>query len=273
MTLTDDLGRRLTLPRPARRIVSLSPVTTENLFAIGAEKLIVGVTSACDFPEEAKKLPRIGDFTRPSYERLLALKPDLIVFDSTTVKLADVESFAARVKIPIFVQCSRNVQDVPRHLEALGQLAGKPATALAAQVRRALRLPLRSNLIPVFVQISASPLYAVGPGSFVDELISLAGGQNVVREGGEFPQLTKEKLLTLRPQVYVIATNPGQPETPPALSNVRVVRIPADLLFRATPRLATGLRMLMTAFRMGDSPTGPFMRPSVNRPEPVVFRR
>ena len=135
----------------------------------------------------------------------------MIVFDSATVKIADVESFAARVRVPVYVQCSRKVADVPRHLEELGQLVGKPATALAAQVRRSLRLPLRSNLIPVFIEISASPLYAVGPGSFVDELISLAGGQNVVREGGEFPQLSKEKLLALKPAVYVIATTPGQP--------------------------------------------------------------
>lgn len=251
MTRTDDLGRKLTLSSPARRIVSLSPATTENLFAMGAGNFVVGVTSACDFPGEAKKLPRVGDFTRPSYEKILALKPELIVFDSATVSKPEAESFAARVKVPIFVQCSRKVADVPRHLEELGQLVGKPATALAAQVRRSLRPAHTTKPIPVFMEISASPLYAVGPGSFVDELISLAGGQNVVREGGEFPQLTKEKLLTLRPQVYVIATNPGQPVTPPALPRVRVARVPADLLFRPTPRLAVGLRMLMTAFRTG----------------------
>lgn len=245
MTLTDDLGRKLTLTRPARRIVSLSPVTTENLFAIGAGKLVVGVTSACDFPEEAKKLPRVGDFTRPSYERILALKPELIVFDSATVKRADVESFAARVKVPVFVQSSRKVTDLSRHLGELAQLTGSRYDTR----RLALQLSKVTRRIPVFIEISASPLYAVGPGSFVDDLISHAGGINVVTEGGEFPQLTKEKLLTLKPAVYVIATNPGQPATPPALPNVRVVRIPADLLFRATPRLVTGLRMLAEALK------------------------
>jgi iron complex transport system substrate-binding protein len=249
MTVTDDLGRKLLLSQPARRVVSLSPATTENLFALGAGRLLVGATSACDFPEAAKKLPRIGDFTRPSYERILTLKPDLIVFDSATVKKADVESFAARARVPVFVQCSRKVEDVPRHLEALGQLVGKDAQGLAMQLRRSLRLPLRSNLVPVFVEISASPLYAVGSGSFVDELIRVAGGQNVVTEGGPFPQLTKEKLLTLKPQVYVIATMPGVASPSPNLPHVRVVRIPADLLFRPTPRLVTGLRLLATGLR------------------------
>ena len=250
-TQTDDLGRALTLTQPARRILSLSPATTENLFALGAGSVVVGATSACDFPAEAQKLPRVGDFTRPSYEKILALKPDLIVFDSATVGKPEVESFAARVRVPVFVQCSRAVADVPRHLEALGQLTGKSATALAAQVRRALASRPPSKPVPVLVEISASPLYAVGPGSFVDDLIRVAGGQNVVKGGGPFPQLTKEKLLTLKPQLYVIATNPGQPETPPALRNIPVARIPADLLFRPTPRLREGLRLLTAALRAG----------------------
>ena len=247
--MTDDLGRKIVLVQPARRIVSLSPATTENLFAIGAGGWVVGVTSACDFPEGAKTLPRVGDFTRPSYEKILSLKPDLIVFDSATVNKADVESFAARVRVPVYVQCSRKAADVPRHLDALSKLVAKPALGVVAQLYRSLRISPLGRPTPVLVEISASPLYVVGPGSFVDDLVRLAGGQNVVTEGGPFPQLTKEKLLTLKPAVYVIATNPGQPEMPPAVPNVPVVRIPADLLFRPTPRLVTGLRMLQEGLK------------------------
>ncbi len=257
-TRTDDLGRKLTLTGTARRIVSLSPATTENLFAIGAGRSLVGVTSACDFPAEAKNLPRVGDFTRPSYEKILSLKPDLIVFDSATVNKSDVESFAARVRVPVFVQRSLKVADVPRHLEELGMLVttkdNRSAAFVADRIRRALLVSKPISAVPVFVEISAVPLYAVGPGSFVDDLVRLAGGQNVVTEGGPFPQLTKEKLLTLKPQVYVIATTPGVAAPAPNLPDIRVVRVPADLLFRPTPRLVTGLRLLVTAFRTGGVP-------------------
>jgi iron complex transport system substrate-binding protein len=243
MTITDDLGRRLTLPDGARRIVSLSPATTENLFAIGAGRWVVGITSACNYPVGVEKIPSVGDFTRPSFEKILALKPEVIVFDSATVKKLEVESFAARVRVPVFVQRSERVADVPRHLRELARIVSLPAISF--------RLPPQKKIKPVsvFVEISASPLYAVGPGSYVDDLIRLAGGQNVVTTGDPFPQLTKEKLLTLKPQLYVIATNPGQPETPPALRNIPVARIPADLLFRPTPRLSMGLRLLTAALR------------------------
>lgn len=237
MTRTDDLGRPLTLALPARRIVSLSPATTENLFAVGAGGSIVGGTSACDFPEAAKKLPRIGDFTRPSYERIVSLKPDLLVFDSATVRKGDVEALAARLRVPIFVQCTRKVDDIPRHLADLAALSGQ--TFSTNPLREALKP--RTVLGPrprVFIQIGLSPLCAVGPGSFIDDLIQRVGGQNAVTTGEQFPLLTREQLAALKPDVYIIAVTPGVKEAPPLVTTPKVGRILADLLFRPTPRLA-----------------------------------
>lgn len=237
MTQRDDLGRPLALARPARRIVSLSPATTENLFAVGAGGSIVGVTSACDFPEAAKTLPRIGDFTRPSYERILSLKPDLLVFDSATVRKGEVDALAARLRVPVFVQCTRKVDDIPRHLEELAALTGRAFRA--NPLREALKPRTLSGPRPrVLIEISRSPLYAVGPGSFIDDLIQRVGGQNAVTTGGPFPQLTREQLAALKPDVYLTATTPGVKELPPLVTAPKVGRIPADLLFRPTPRLA-----------------------------------
>lgn len=237
MTRTDDLGRPLTLALPARRIVSLSPATTENLFAVGAGGSVVGGTSACDFPEAAKKLPRIGDFTRPSYERIVSLKPDLLVFDSATVRKTEVDALAARLRVPVFVQCTRKLDDIPRHLEELAALTGQTFST------NPLREALQPRTVPgprprVFIEISRSPLYAVGPGSFIDDLIQRVGGQNAVTIGGAFPQLTREQLAALKPDVYIVAVTPGAKETPPLVAAPKVGRIPADLLFRPTPRLA-----------------------------------
>lgn len=248
MTWKDDLGRQVSLKGPARRIVSLSPATTENLFAVGAGAHLVGVTTACDYPSAALRLPRVGDFTRPSYEKLLALRPELIVFDSATVARGEVEALAARVRVPVFVQSSRKVEDVARHLEDLASLT---ATRFDARLIRAALAPVppRGRRKRVFVEVSASPLYGVGPGSFVDDLIRRAGGENALAEGGPFPQVTRERLLARRPEVYVIAQGSGAKETPPAIPAPTVVRIPADLLFRPTPRLAEGLARLARSLR------------------------
>lgn len=247
MTLKDDLGRTIRLTRPARRIVSLSPATTENLFAIGAGKFVVGITQACDFPLAAQRLPRVGYFTAPSYEKLLALKPELIVFDSGTVRQTEVESLAARVKAPVFVQRSQKVADIPRHLVELARLTGLRYDARALHRPE----PTAKRPVAVFIEVSSSPIYTAGPGSFLDDVVRRAGGRNVVTEGGPFPQLTREKLLTLKPEVYVlpVSDRAGATETPPLLSGVRVVRVPVDWLFRPTPRLFQALDLLTAAFR------------------------
>ncbi|MFN3422701.1 MAG: ABC transporter substrate-binding protein, partial [Armatimonadota bacterium] len=100
-TLKDDLGRFVKLPQQVRRIVSLAPSATENLFAIGAGNLVVGVTSACDYPPQARKLPQVGDFMKPSLERIAALKPDLIVIVSSTIPKAIADDLQAKTKVPV----------------------------------------------------------------------------------------------------------------------------------------------------------------------------
>lgn len=262
MTLRDDLGRRVALAGPARRIVSLSPATTECLFAIGAGALVVGVTGVDDYPPPVRSLPRVGDFTRPSYERLALLRPDLLVFDSATVQRADVEKLAARAKTPAFAQKSLRYEDVARHLEQLGALTGREAAArraaqamreAAAQVaRRVAGKPPAS----VFVEVSETPLYAAGERSFVGDLVRLAGGKNIVAGADPFPVFSREALLAADPAHYVLVTG-KTPEPPrhfrPPLDRLRAVRegnvhaIPADLLFRPTPRLAQGLQRLAAA--------------------------
>jgi iron complex transport system substrate-binding protein len=263
LSITDDLGRTLTLRGPARRVVSLSPAITENLYAVGAGGMVVGVTTACDYPKEAKGLPRVGDFGSPAYERIRALKPDLAIVEIATVDRATVENAEKRMGVPILVQCSRRYADVPRHLEQLGVVTGQAARANArakavrlveaAVTRRVANAPR----VSVFVEVSASPLYAAGPGSFVDDLIRLAGGTNVVKGTNPYPQVSRETLLVANPKHYVIAGGgdmggtPGQ--LPPPLNRIAAARegnlhrIASDLLFRPTPRLADGLRALANA--------------------------
>jgi iron complex transport system substrate-binding protein len=269
LTLRDDLGRTVTLPNgPARRIVSLAPEVTENLFALGAGALLVGVTTADTYPAAAAKLAKVGDFGQPSFERIRALRPDLVIAASATIPRAEPDRLQQRLSgIPVFAQKSSRFTDVLRHLQQLGAITGRTAEAkrlvagMQAKARQASQRAAGKPRVTVFVEISPSPLYAAGPGSFVDDLIRLAGGANIVKGANPFPVFSKEALLAANPEHYILAVGGdmnGAPTTPAALpvalaarlravKNGNIHRISSDLLFRATPRLADGLLLLAKA--------------------------
>lgn len=261
MPLVDDLGRSFDLSKPISRIISLAPAISENLFAIGAGGLIVGVTTADNYPADVKKLPRVGDFGQPAYERIRTLRPDIAIVDIGKVDKATVENAERRLKVPIFVQMSQRYSDVPRHLEQLGTLTGRreKANALAKQMRQteaAITKRVAGKPRPtVFVEISANPLYTAGPGSFVDDLIRITGGTNIVKGNNPYPQFSKEALLVANPEHYIIAVGGDmggtvKPTLAPPLDRLaaskkgNIHRIPADFLFRPTPRLMQGLLAL-----------------------------
>jgi iron complex transport system substrate-binding protein len=263
MTLTDDLGRRFTFPGPVQRIVSLAPAISENLFAMGAGGVIVGVTTADAYPPAVTRLPRVGDFGTPAVERIRALRPDLAIVDMAKPERTTVENAERRLKVRVFVQKSTRYDDVPRHLTQLGMLIGreKQAATLARSMQatkaQAARIVAGKPRVTVFVEVGSSPLYAAGPGSFVDDLIRLAGGVNVVKGTNPYPQYSKESLLAANPAHYVIAVGGDMGGTvaalPPPLDRIaaarngNIHRIPADYLFRPTPRLAHGLLALTKA--------------------------
>jgi iron complex transport system substrate-binding protein len=272
LTVRDDLGRAVTLAAPARRIVSLSPAATENLFAVGAGGAVVGATAADTYPAAVRTLTRVGDFGAPAYERILSLRPDLIVVESATVRPADVENVSRRLRgAPVFAQRSVGWGDVLRHLDQFGRLTGHAAEAarqvagMNAKAARAARLVAGKPPVTVFVEVSPTPLYAAGPGSFVDDLIRRAGGVNVVKGTNPYPVYSKEALLAADPHVYVVAAGgdmgrggaAGKPTLPAPLDRLtaakagRVYRLPADLLFRPTPRLADGLLLLAKTLHGG----------------------
>lgn len=261
LVVRDDLGRTITLRGPARRILSLSPAIAENVFAVGAGARLVGRTSVDNYPAAVTKLPVAGDFGQPSYERIVALKPDLAIVEIAKVDRRTVENAERRMGIPILVQTSVRYADVPRHLRQIGQITGQGPTAeTVARKMEATAKQIGGQLVgrervKVFVEISDTPLYAAGPGNFIDDLIRLAGGVNIVRGTNPFPLYGKESLLVGNPDVYIVAgggTVGGRSSrtlTPP-LGRIRaaqtgsIYQIPADFLFRPTPRLAEGLRLM-----------------------------
>lgn len=274
MILRDDLNRPVTLAAlPVRRIVSLAPSVAENLWAIGAGKTLVGGTTGDDYPAQATLVPRVGDFYKPSIERIRALKPDLIVVDSATVVSAAMDDLQARLGLPVWAQKSNSYASITAHLLQLGKLTGQMAGAnraarilQQAQSAAQHRARARSTKPSVFIQIDNTALYAAGPNTFLEDLIRLAGGVNAVKGTNPFPLVSKETLLLTNPHVYLLTVplpssggskGAGVVSRPAPLSAIdpalrvlpavlqgRAFLINADLVSRPTPRVAQGLTEL-----------------------------
>jgi iron complex transport system substrate-binding protein len=209
----DALGRDVALRLPVTRIVSLAPSATETLFALGAEARIVGVSRHCDVPLAAKLKPKVGEFNGPDLPKVVAAAPDVVLF-TEYARAADLEALQA-AGIAALVLPARSVENVIESVRSLGALTGEvPAAAkLAAEIELAVReiggrlagvAPERRPRVYVEVD-GPEHLYAVGPGSFMDDIVRLAGGSNVFsgRSDAYFPVGSGE-VVAANPDVVLI---------------------------------------------------------------------
>jgi iron complex transport system substrate-binding protein len=189
--------------------VSLAPHVTEQLYAAGAGAKLVGASEYSDYPEEAKRLPRVASSGTVNLEMVLALKPDLVVawrLEATAGALARIESFG----LPVFYSEPRRLAQIPEMIEALGELAGSGGTAkpLAASLRQELaRLDAayRSRRpVTVFYQIAERPLMTLGGGQFVSDAITLCGGRNIFADSALMaPLVNIESVLAADPEAIL----------------------------------------------------------------------
>lgn len=246
-------------PAAPQRIVSLAPSTTELLFALGAGPHVVGGTRFDDYPEAAKTLPKVGGFNDPDPEAIAALHPDCVVAVPSPGGRSRVDALA-RLGLPVLVVPGNSLEDLWVAIEALGRALGQPrrAAALSAQVQAALQQE-RGRLqqqhpqpARALVVLEHRPLVVAGPGSFLDALLTLAQGQNVVIRGGPYPVLDAEALQALAPQVMVDVTmGVGDDSTAAFWRKTphpgRVVSLRDPVLVRPGPRLPAALELLGNA--------------------------
>jgi iron complex transport system substrate-binding protein len=207
----DSDGRKVTLERPAQRIVSLAPHVTELLFAAGAGDRIVGASEYSDYPEEAKRLPRVASSGTVNLEMVLALKPDLVVawrLEATTAALTRLESLG----VPVFYSEPHRLAQIPDMIEALGELAGTGVTAkplarsLRADIARIESSYSQRRTITVFYQISERPLMTLGGGHFVSDAIDLCGGRNIFAGSTVMaPMVNLESVIAADPMAILTA--------------------------------------------------------------------
>jgi iron complex transport system substrate-binding protein len=260
IAVRDDTGRDVRLAAPAKRIVSLAPHVTENLFAIGAGDRIVATVDYSDYPADAMKLPRIGGFNQFDLEALLAAKPDLVIAWQSGNPTSQVERLQS-LGIPVYVTQPHHVDDVATELERLGILAGKAdAGAAAARDYRARLAALRAAYgsqgpIRTFYQVWDRPIMTIGGEQIISDVLRLCGGENVFAGlAGMAPTIGEEAVIGADPEAIVAS---GMGEARPdwldhwrRWPNLRAVArgnlffIPPDLIQRHTPRLLDGAERL-----------------------------
>ena len=260
--VVDDAGQTLEFVRPPQRIISLTPHLTELLFAVGAGSQVVGVDSASDYPPSAQTLPRIGDYSRVSFERILALKPDLIVVWLDGNRAADIHGLK-KMGLPVLHTRAARLDDVSRLLRLFGRTTGHGVQAESAardfSARlAALHVPM-SNQPPlsVFYQVWDRPLMTVGGTHWISDALALCGARNVFADlRGLSPAVSREAVLQRAPEVIVSGSDAPDMRTQwqrfsglPAVKNQAFVRVDADRLHRPTPRLIEGVAALCNALK------------------------
>jgi iron complex transport system substrate-binding protein len=260
ISLTDDGGQTVVLKHPAQRIISLAPHVTELLFAAGAGDRIVGTIRYSDYPPAALAIPRIGDSFVLDSERILSLKPDLIVVWLHGNSGGQLEQLH-RLEFPVFSSEPRRVADISSTIRRLGILTGTEATAEAAasafdQRVAALRGRYAGrSAVPVFYQISERPLLTINGEHIIDDVLRLCGGSNIFSGLKALtPMVSPEAVLTANPEAIV--TSGGEPgnETgfatwarlPSLLATHRhnFVLLHSDTISRQTDRILEGAQTL-----------------------------
>ncbi|WP_083615222.1 cobalamin-binding protein [Paraburkholderia sp. SOS3] len=264
ITVTDDTGATVTLTTPARRVISLAPHTTELLYAAGGAATIVGAVSYSDYPPEAKQLPRVGDNTALDLERIVALRPDLIVVWRHGNAQRQIEQLR-ELHVPLFFSEPRHLDDVATTLTKLGELLGTSSAANeAANDYRKNIARLRARYagkppVSVFYEVWERPLMTLNGTHLLSDVIALCGGRNVFAQLEPLvPTVSTEAVLAANPEAIVTAapgataSNTALPQLDswrqwPAITAVardNLFAIDGDLINRPTPRLAQGAAQL-----------------------------
>lgn len=258
----DEAGREVTFSFPPKRIVSLAPNITEILFSLGLDEEIVGVSIHCNFPEKAKNKVRVGSYISLHFERITSLKPDLIIATGAG-NTRDMVDRLGTLGFQTYVIYPKNFDDILQSIAHIGQVVNREKEArmiLEGMRKRSQRVTELTRGLPrpkVFIQIGDAPVVTVGQGSFADDLIRLAGGENIAgKEKEVYPRFGMEEILKRSPEVIVISSmNPKGDyqkifqewtrwKTLPAVKNGRIHLIDSDLLDRPSPRIIDGLEEL-----------------------------
>ncbi|RLE51688.1 MAG: cobalamin-binding protein, partial [Candidatus Methanomethylicota archaeon] len=269
LAVVDDFNRTIAIAEEPKRIVSLAPSNTEILYAIGAGDKLIGVTRYCDYPQEVIERKNTGDlavvggFSDVNIELIVSLKPDLVIAFGT-LQVNVVKALEGH-GIPVIALNPQDIEGVLKDIELVGKAVGlyKEAKQLVANLSS--RIDLVQNKVAsapkvkVYYELWYDPLMSVGPGTFIHDLITIAGGENIFHDAKtQYPIISAEEVISRNPDVIILPDSymaeynitVDQVKNRPGWSAINAVKndkiyfIDEDLLVRPGPRLVDGLEQL-----------------------------
>ncbi len=257
LTVTDDMGRQITLAKNPQRIVSLAPSNTEILFALGVLDRVVGVTDVCLYPPEAQEIPHAGTFFQPSVETIVSMKPDVVF--AASLHQEPVEQLDA-LGIPVVVLDPQTIADILANIRLVGEAVGREAAAETVvkeivatleEVRSRVATVKSEDRPVVFWEVWSEPIWTAAKATFINELIEMAGGINMAGDvEGTYVEYSFEALLSKDPQVIFYGHAVETVEqylARPKWSNIsavkfgRVYLVDQDVVQQPGPRIGLGL--------------------------------
>ena len=251
-----------TIPPVRPRYISLAPSTTEILFALGMDDEIAGVSTFCNYPPKAKTKENVGNFSNPNIEKILSLKPDYIF--CTGLEQAPIVAELKRLGLKVYISDPRNIKELMESISDMGRITGKDKEAqelirdTQAQIDNIaalVKLIPENKRLKVFIEIFDDPLTTAGRGTFIDELITMAGGINIAGYTKRaYTIFSQEEVIKRNPDCIIIAymgkEKPAKLmlkrfawDSISAVKNNRLYNdIDPDTLLRPGPRVALGIK-------------------------------
>lgn len=258
--VVDDLGRSVNIEGIPQRIVSLAPSNTEILFALDLEEKVVGVTEYCNYPPEALNKEKIGGYSTPDIEKIIALQPDLILANS--IHAEEVTPALEEIGLTVFALAAENVDGILEDIRMVGKITGKEKQASEVLAEMQNRIEAITDVTKdleesprVFYVTWHDPLFSVGSETTIQELVENAGGVNIFQDITGHRTVDLEEVIARDPQVIIACTGHGSAQAEPlewakeeprlgvteARKNNRIYHIDADLVSRTGPRIVDAL--------------------------------
>ena len=268
----DDLSRRVCVPAFPKRVISLAPSLTEMVFDLGAGHLLVGRTARCNEPPEALKIQEIGAYMSPDLERIIALRPDLVLSPETGMRKEVVDRLT-EIGIPTFVDNSNTLDEIVHSTDRFGTILGRESDAktVVQQFQRRRqdvrqRVEHASKPLILFV-VGVRPLVLAGGKSFIGSLIREAGGVNVAEDAAvPHPKFSMEEVAKRDPEIIIVLNKDCRDDEcfnewqrhPDlrATKNNQIYQMDADLIARPSPRIMDALEQLASILHPKDFGSG-----------------
>jgi iron complex transport system substrate-binding protein len=260
---TDEMGRQVKIPYPAKRIVSLAPSITEILFALGLDEEVAAITNFCDYPVAVLSKPRIGGFVNPDVEKIVSLKPDLIIGIRDGNRMDTVHRLNDS-GFPVYLIDPKGFDGVMQTIKNIGDVVGREKESrkmikeMVKKTENIMTLTQSLSRPKVFFQLGDAPMVTVGKGTLADDLIRLAGGKSISEnESVSYPAYSIETVLLKAPEIIIMTSMDSKKNSPqlvkkweswksiPAVRMNMIYVIDSNLVDRPTPRIGEGLEALV----------------------------